>query len=132
MFERRTFLVGLASILVAPAIVRAENLMPIRALTSDLLYVEPVGTVIHSATILPDDAYLWMSCRRDGEIVDLNQHRLFSFEFIARDPMPMPRSVYRQPDGTIGLSRNTRGIFRRPDGSNYAKENGVIYEIPRV
>lgn len=33
IIQRRNFLIGLMSVLAAPAIVRAENIMPVRALT---------------------------------------------------------------------------------------------------
>jgi hypothetical protein len=46
MFERRTLLKGFGALVFAPAIVRVENIMPVRALPPELL-ASPPKTWVH-------------------------------------------------------------------------------------
>ena len=58
MIARRSFLFGLGALLAAPAIVRAESLMPVRAIIRastfpTLMVIMPDGSVKHLDTVHP-------------------------------------------------------------------------------
>ncbi len=138
MIERRSFLKGFAALLVAPAIVRIENIMPVRALLPEALFelfVDPEGKVVHSITINRRGFYLWRANRREHYLVGLDGHRLFEIGitdphiYSPNEESWMTGSVVRKADGTLDLTRNVSGTFLRPDGTLYHKRNGVISEI---
>jgi hypothetical protein len=134
VIERRSFLKGFAALLVAPAIVRVENIMPVRALSPDLLFVDPEGELAWGITINRRSSYCWRGLP-DNEFFSYDHHRLFEIEFGDPHPPPGPCNeaitgrVVRQADGTLGLTRHVGGTFIRPDGTLYYKRNGVISEL---
>ena len=129
--SRRSFLTGLgASLIAAPAIVRVESLMPVRALPPELL--RPVQPVLSIGANLRA-SYKWLAGPA-GEIVDFGGDKLLALtiEQGSDHDAFVEYRVDRQPSGVLSFSPSESQMvatFQRPDGSVYFKINGQRGQI---
>jgi hypothetical protein len=69
MLARRSFLLGLGSVLAAPAIVRAANIMPVKAMPAELLTVDPMVMMQSITTQVSDSAFVVVSSISNGPLI---------------------------------------------------------------
>lgn len=75
--SRRSFLAGLGSLLAAPAIVRAEILMPVRAIIAHRRYTE--GSLLTVDMIAREAVKLFTNCNRMLQDIELQYRADYAF-----------------------------------------------------
>jgi hypothetical protein len=125
--HRRSFLLGVGSLsVVAPAIVRATSLMPIKALM-------PIETFdLFSIAINSRGACRWTGYpNKSGYCIVNNGDVLVMLEYCGTPTnadWSATLQISQKYDGSLVLSKDLEGTFRRPDGTEYSLVNNQISE----
>ena len=123
--SRRSFLIGAVALVTAPAIIRIENLMPVKSML-------PSPTPIWSIGLDQRASYRWVA-QRGGEIID-GVDKLISLDVfpvpgaVSGDAMRMV-TIRRDADGRLIIPRDVHQTVMTPEGKIYTRFNGEKLQV---